>query len=246
MGDIREVIRLTIEYLKQSTQPVNGLDWVIRYGVPIIQTVVLIVGALAGLYKYYSIKNREISEKILREVYAPLFQYLIKQELYCFVNETERNKEEYPILELLSEKTTYKGLGSKENGLGYEINTTTETILNLDRKEFLRVLDSVNIGLASKELYMLLSMYEVLIHIENKSGETTVGYLNSTIMKVDVENALRTEILRGYKYYHRKLGLKTLKTNKFYKIKDDDIVFIYKVDKVKKEKLLSEIVERAK
>ena len=246
MESLRKLIELGIKYLEQSTNPVSGFDWIIQYGLPIIQTIVLVGGAIAGLYKYYSTKNKEVNEKILREVYAPLFQYLIKQELFCFVNRFERDIEKTPILELVREKRTYKGLGTSENNYGYEVNFTTETILNLDRKEFLKVLDNVNIGLASKELFTLLSMYQVLIYIEDKYNETTDGYLNSTIMKVDVENALRAEIIRGYNYYHKKLGLKTLETSKFYKIKGDKIIFTYEIDEDKKNESLNEIMERSR
>ena len=246
MGNIEKLIELAIKHLEQSTSPISGLDWFNQYGIPIIQTLVLIGGAIAGLYKYYSTKNKEINEKILREVYAPLFQYLIKQELFCFVNGFERNIEDSPILEMVSEKTTYKGITPTEEGFGYKVNTTTETILNLDREEFLKVLDTVNIGLASKELFTLLSMYQVLIHVEDKYNETTDGYLNSTIMKVDVENALRSEIIKGYYYYHKKLGLKTMETSKFYKIEGNNIVFIYEVDEDRKKKLLSEIKEKSR
>lgn len=246
MESLRKLIELGIKYLEQSTNPVSGFDWIIQYGLPIIQTIVLVGGAIAGLYKYYSTKNKEVNEKILREVYAPLFQYLIKQELFCFVNRFERDIEKTPILELVREKRTYKDLGTSENNYGYEVNFTTETILNLDRKEFLKVLDNVNIGLASKELFTLLSMYQVLIYIEDKYNETTDGYLNSTIMKVDVENALRSEIIRGYNYYHKKLGLKTLETSKFYKIKGDKIIFTYEIDEDKKNESLNEIMERSR
>ena len=246
MQNLGKLIELGIKHLEQSTSPISGFDWINQYGLPIIQTIILVGGAIAGIYKYYSTKNKEINEKILREVYAPLFQYLIKQELFCFVNGFERDIEESPILELVRERTTYKGLGITEKDYGYEVNNTSETILNLDREEFLKVLDNVNIGLASKELFTLLSMYQVLIYVEDKYNEATDGYLNSTIMKVDVENALRSEIIKGYNYYHKKLGLKILETSKFYKIKGNKIIFTYEVDEDTKKKLLNEIMEKSR
>lgn len=50
-------------------------------------------------------------------------------------------------------------------------------------------------------------MYKVLIHFEGMSDKTSETFLNATIMKADVENALRAEIIKGYEHYHKKLKL---------------------------------------
>lgn len=239
METLNRLIQLTIDYLEQSTQPVSGLDWFNQYGIPIIQTLVLLGGAIAGLYKYYSVKNKEINEKMLKEVYAPLYQYFIKQELFCYISKIQRDYKESPILELTSKRRTEKV--SFGDNTKYTIDTSYETVLELNRKEFLKVLNCVNIGLASKELFTLLNMYSVLIYIEETAEKTSDKYLDATIMKVDVENALREEIIKGYKYYHRKLKLETITKNKFYQIKDDNIEFIYKVDENIKKELLEKI-----
>lgn len=239
MGSLEQLIQLAIEYLGQSTQPMSRLDWFSQYGIPIIQTLVIFGGAVAGLYKYYSVKNKEINEKMLNEVYAPLYQYFVKQEFFCYITKMQRNYKESPILELTSEKRNEK-ISFGENPQ-YTISISSEPILGLNRSEFLKVLESVNIGLASKELFTLLNMYKVLIYMEATAEKTSDRYLDSAIMKVDVEKALREEIIKGYVHYHKRLKLDTITTNTLYKVIDDRIEFTYKVDENAKKELINEI-----
>lgn len=240
MDTITDLLSLITKYLEQSTQPLSFWGGFLKYGIPIIQTVVLLVGALAGLYKYYSVKNKEINEQMLKDVYAPLYQYFIKQELYCYINKYERNYRESPILELTNTRRNEKiTFGEKTTT---KVTVSKDTALNLNRDEFLRLLDSVNIGLASKELLTLLNMYEVLIYHELKADKTSERFLDAAIMKVDIENAIRKEVIKGYLYYHKKLKLATITTNKFYKITGDKIEFEYQIDQSIKEKLREDIL----
>ena len=108
MNNTQQSIQLAVEYLRKVTLPASGLDLLIQYGVPIIQTLVLLGGAMAGIYKYYAVKNREINEKMLGEVYAPLYQYFVKQELFCYVTKMQRDHGDSPILEFTSEKRKEK------------------------------------------------------------------------------------------------------------------------------------------
>lgn len=234
-----DLLSLITKHMEQSSQPLSFWDGFLKYGIPIIQTVVLLGGAAAGLYKYYSVKNKEINEQTLKNVYAPLYQYFIKQELYCYINKIDRNYKDSPILELtntkINKQTPFRGK------METETTVSKETALNLNRAEFLKILNSVNIGLASKELFTLLSMYEVLIYHELKADKTSDRFLDATIMKVDIENAIRNEVIAGYLYYHKKLKLDTITTNKFYKITGDKIEFNYEVDQSVKERLREDI-----
>lgn len=241
MGDINRLMELLIKYLQKSTQTISALDWFVKYGIPIIQVLVVVGGSIAAVYKYYSVKNREINEKMLNEVYAPLYQYFVKQEVYCYIHKLKRDYKESPILEITSKKTEEKFSFGENNQ--HSINTSYETVLDLNRNEFLKVLNSVNIGLASKELLTLLNMYKVIIHIESTTDKTDNVFLDATIMKVDIENSLRKEIIKGYKEYHKKLNLKTITQNKFFTITDDNIIFTYDVDINKKDNLKSEITK---
>ncbi|GEN58041.1 hypothetical protein GCM10012290_26010 [Halolactibacillus alkaliphilus] len=240
METATNLLSLITKYMEQSTQPLGFWDGFLKYGIPIIQTVILLGGALAGLYKYYSVKNKEINEQMLKDVYAPLYQYFIKQELYCYINKIDRDYKESPILELTNTKRnekTYFGEKTKT-----EVTVLEETLLNLNRNEFLSILDSVNIGLASKELLTLLNMYKVLIYHELKADKTSDRFLDATIMKVDIENAIRKEVIIGYLHYHKKLKLDTITTNEFHQITGDKIEFNYKVDQSVKERLRDDIL----
>lgn len=240
METFTNLLSLITKYMEQSTQPLSFWDGFLKYGIPIIQTVILLGGAAAGLYKYYSVKNKEINEQMLRDVYAPLYQYFIKQELYCYINKIDRDYKESPILELTNMKI------NKKTSIGEKTKTVTtvskETALNLNRDEFFKILNSVNIGLASKELFTLLSMYEVLIYHELKADKTTDRFLDATIMKVDIENAIRNEVITGYLYYHKKLRLDTITAKNFYKITGDKIEFNHEVDQSVKERLKEDIL----
>ena len=239
--DYAELFELIKAYFVQATKQPSGVDIFINYWIPIIQLLIVFIGAIAGLYKYYSTKNKEINEKMLSEVYAPLYQYFVKQELYCFINGFKRNIDEAPIIELTSKKTKQTFSLGGENSGNVKSETTTQTVLGLNRKEFLKVLESINIGLASKELYTLLNMYKVLIHFEGMSDKTSEAFLNATIMKVDVENALRAEIIKGYEHYHKRLKLDKITSSGFYSINGNDLNFNYTVDEGVKAKILQKI-----
>lgn len=241
--DYAELIELIKAYLIQATKQPSIADVLISYWVPIIQLLIVLIGSIAGLYKYYSTKNKEINEKMLSEVYAPLYQYFVKQELYCFVTGFKRNIKETPIIEITLRRSKQTISLSGENSGNLKSETTTQIVLGLNRQEFLKVLESINIGLASKELYTLLNMYKVLIHFEVMSDKSSKAYLNATIMKVDVENALRAEIIKGYEHYHNKLKLEKITSNGFYSIKNNNIEFNYEVDQEVKNKLINEIKE---
>lgn len=241
--DYAELIELIKAYLIQATKQQSIADVLISYWVPIIQLLIVLIGSIAGLYKYYSTKNKEINEKMLSEVYAPLYQYFVKQELYCFVTGFKRNIKETPIIEITSRRSKQTISLGGENSGNVKSETTTQIVLGLNRQEFLKVLESINIGLASKELYTLLNMYKVLIHFEGMSDKSSEAYLNATIMKVDVENALRIEIIKGYEHYHNKLKLEKITSSGFYSIKNNNIEFNYEVDQEVKSKLINEIKE---
>ena len=91
-------------------------------------------------------------------------------------------------------------------------------MLGLDRKNLISMIDNINAGLAPQRLYTLLNMYKVLVCHEEKhrkeegkeSGEEEGNldiYLDSTILKIRVENMLCKEIISGYEECCKKLEL---------------------------------------
>lgn len=230
LENANELIQLLNEYIHSQMAPKSILDIFVQYIFPIMQALILCGGAVAGIVKYYSSKNKEIYEKILNEVYAPLYQYFVKQELLCFIDEDVRDYHESPVLEVSKRRivTTLNGDGVKQS-------EHSAPILNLDRSEFLKVLDSINIGLASKELYTLLSMYKVLIYCESNYDKDINPYKRATDFKVSVENDLRMEVFTGYQKYHKKLRLQRITKNSYYKLSTDNITFKYEFPTAKSE-----------
>ncbi|GAA6493465.1 hypothetical protein K280104A7_30290 [Candidatus Bariatricus faecipullorum] len=223
MKEILDLIKTMTEYFQSQMTPQSFLDLLVQYVIPILQAIVLVGGAGAGIYKYYQSKNREINEKILSTVYAPLYNYFVKQELYCNLKGLQRDVKQTPILEISSTRVKTK-LG---NG---KVESTREkfSVLNLDRKEFINVLHSVNIGLANKNLYTLLSMYEVVCHEEENFGGQE-SFFKAGILKVQIENEIRKEIITGYDYYQKKLGLNRKKNTHLCRIANGDIEFDFDI-----------------
>lgn len=227
---VSELFDLLNRYLQAQLQPVPFWQGFINHWIPILQFCVLFVGAGASVWKYFHEKNREIYEKILSEVYAPLYNYIIKQETYRQICMPEHSYIEHPIIELKSSKTTQEFSFRQDEPA--RITTTKETsksVLNLDRKEFLSVLNSVNIGLASKELYTLLSVYEVIVYLCESKNKTDERVLKATIIGNDIERRLRREVVTGYKAYHKRLGLNSNRQVDCYTLSEDQVEFDFKV-----------------
>ena len=65
MKEILDLIKTMTEYFQSQMAPQSFLDLLVQYVIPILQAIVLVGGAGAGIYKYYQSKNREINEKYL-------------------------------------------------------------------------------------------------------------------------------------------------------------------------------------
>ena len=225
MESINSLIDLMNQYITKQLQEPSFLDNTVQYYIPILGFVILFVTAIAGVIKYYGTKNAEINETILKEVYTPLYSYFVKQELYRKIHKLQTNSEEVPILEITRTKTTIRGS---------ELTRESEPFCKLNRKEILRVLDSINTGLASKELVTLLNMYQIVVEMENNYDNDTNEYLEATILKVEVEKALRNEILLGFNYYYSKLGLKSSSKSGLWALKSNNIEFTYAISEGEK------------
>ncbi len=218
MQSLENILDLIAEYLKTLMEPMSFFDFFITYISPILQLIVVVGGAIAGLFKYFKTKNQEIYQKLLSEVYAPLYQYFVKQELLRQTTNMEVNYRDTPIIEYSKTEVDTDCITN---------TSTTQKVyfLDLNRQELIKVLDSINIGLASKELYTLLSMYKVLVHLEEKYDENTKDFDSVRTKKIKVENKLRREIVLGYCKYHNKLGIKGGIDNDFLELKDDEFIF---------------------
>jgi len=213
------------------------MKYFVEIWLPIIKVIIIIISAFAGLFKYFKEKNREIYEKLLAEVYAPLYQYFVKQELIRKIMHMESDYNESPVLEMKSRTTKSTFTEGRTTGSV----SSPVPVLELSRDVFVGILDSINIGLAPKELYTLLSMYKVTIHVCNEGNKTSDSQLESAIMQWKIEKRLRKEIIKGYKMYHKKLGLKSSETTFEIKITNDNIIFSIPVSREEKEELKDKI-----
>jgi len=220
MVGVNELIELTKQFILKSLHP-SGWGIFVTYWIPIIQVLIILLGAGAGIWKYYGTKNKEINEKIINEVYAPLYQYLVKQELYRKIHKMIGDYKKSPILQITTTETTIRGS---------EIIEKSVPSCGLNRQEIIKIKESVNIGLASQEILTLLNMYEVVVQMEENYGGNTKEYTEATILKIEIENALRKEVISGYKKYHSSLGLKKISKSGLWKLTEDNIEYTYTID----------------
>lgn len=168
-------------------------------------TIVAGIAAMVGVWKYFYEKNRTIYERRLNEVYAPLYGYLIAQETFrqLFIPDVSVN--DVPIL--TSEKRTINSvLSFGEEGSEFRQEEKTEVGF-LDRKNFIRVLNESNKGLARPKLLILIKQYELLVYLEETMEQESEEWRKATNKKVEVELELFYEIVEGYESTIINLGL---------------------------------------
>lgn len=68
-----------------------------EYWIATMSAILLIGSSMAAVIRYIREKNRDLNEKILNEVYAPLYQYIIKQEYIRHLKPDELPVNEHPI-----------------------------------------------------------------------------------------------------------------------------------------------------
>ncbi|WP_410496598.1 hypothetical protein QTL86_04190 [Cellulosilyticum sp. ST5] len=163
----------------------------------VIGTTLALITAVAGVYKYYKSKNEEARTEVLKQVYAPLYMILVRQELYRKLYIESVSPDEAPILELTNRHQQLKN---------NQFTETAEKIL--DREDFINTIDKINIGLASSKLVTLIAMYKDAIKLEEEFSEKKNEiFWKATTIKCDIEKDLIKEIVYRYNYIYKKLGL---------------------------------------
>ena len=174
---------------------------------PIVSSLAILFGGIFALYKYNFSKNYEINQKILHEVYVPLYAYIVKQETFRFIapQESDLSFNENPIIEIKNTKTSTK---QKLNGSGVTSFTSeTKGVCGCTSDDFIEISEKTNFGLASTELVTLLNMYKMLIYLTS-GNLVTEEKAKAIVLRHKVELALVQEILEGYEFYHKKLKLR--------------------------------------
>jgi len=162
-----------------------------------LSVIGVLITAYISVKKYQYEKNRELYVKRLSEVYAPLYELIIKQETFRETMMPTIKYNEVPIisLETIKTKTTYK------NDTG-EITVQNEDVpfeeQLLHRLKFIKKKNEVNLGLCTPELLVKLNEYETLIYLEETTKDDQELFEKATTQKVEVELQLLKEIESGY------------------------------------------------
>ncbi|HWT74134.1 MAG TPA: hypothetical protein VN258_05365 [Mobilitalea sp.] len=206
---MNKLINLMCEYLESIKQPISWMDYTVNYILPIVGTLLLVGTAIAGVIKYYKEKDRDFNEKILNGVYAPLYQYIIKQEYVRSKKADELPINKYPIIEIVHEKTITTDMLTQNQ------KTITEKRKFLSRDELLKVTKELNFGLVPNDLLVLLNIYEIANEIPNNvDGDEYTK----------IEMKIRSNIINGYQKYKKLLNIDDNKS-KIVKFEDNEIKF---------------------
>lgn len=167
--------------------------------------VATLITAIIATLKYFHEKNRTIYERRLNEVYAPLYGFLVAQETCRQMYFPDTPIEEAPILTL--EKEVVNTVVDLTNGKMNQSSRVEQSGI-INRKNFIRILDKANNGLARPGLLIAIKQYELMVYLEENIEEHSPKWEKATEKKVEVEYKLFMEIVEGYEDTVHKLGLK--------------------------------------
>ncbi len=168
-----------------------SIEYFVDTILPIISASLFICASLAGVYKYIRSKNTQYYEKMLSELYAPLYQFLVRQKTIVTLAPSLYN-EHFAILCDLYVKTEIDGEISKLD------------IANLSHDEFINVRKNTNIAIAPSRLLILMNEYEAILALRNIKDRYKSFRVDAEIYKPrrrDIEEKLLTEIIVGYLKY---------------------------------------------
>ena len=192
-----EKIELLLEqltrYLNILNQPSNCWDILVTYWIPAIGGLVLIFSSIAAVVKYYLERKRAFAEKMLKEVYTPLFQYLVKQEFYrqSIKSAVIIDEDEHPFFNVGKKEQVKTYMISKSEGTTSSTNINEKKTL-LGATDLIEVTKNENFGIAPQRLVTLLNMNHIL-------DEVVDNVPNDESIKI--QKKLKEEIIRGYKLY---------------------------------------------
>lgn len=215
---IQKIGSLLLQYLQNSVAPNSFLDNVVEYILPIFSMLVVIIGGIWTVYTYVKGKNKEENEKILEEVYSPLYQFFVINDTLAQIGNLEVNYKIEPFLEWRNEKTTITWKSGETKTEKIKTN-----VLGMTREDFIEQIDKINLGLAPKGLVAIIASYKAVNYsIEHFTSDKEIND-RAIEYRSELEYALRVEAYKGYKKYHKRLGLLGDTADNAFSICDDHI-----------------------
>lgn len=218
-------------YLNFQVQPIVGWKYFLVNILPVVTPLSVIIGGMFAYKKYSYYKKRDINVQLLKEVYSPLYAYIVKQETYRHIARPKTSYKDSPIIEIWKEKINQT---ADQKGLSY--TQYIEPVCGCTREEFITVLKKVDIGLAPHKLFTLLNMYEMLIFLTG-GNEVTPEMIESRQLLHKIESALRGEIICGYKDVVKKLSVDKNFEDDLYKLTDEQLEILFVSSEEDKQRL---------
>ncbi|MCY6372410.1 hypothetical protein [Clostridium ganghwense] len=225
---------MIIPIIKLSIQT-SAIDW-INAVCSIITAAGVIGGGIWTYNTYLKTKNKEMYEKVLLSVYAPLYKILYRQE---FIRDNM----------LLRKDCPNKDTSTTDCAPILDIETCKNGIIisQIGRCEIIEKTKEMNLAYASPKLIELLSAYEFACKFQDKhksdyhmyideckkdindinenTKQIAHSYVAFDISIHNIEKDLILEIIRGFKQYKKMLGL-----DKDCSVENNEINNKYKVD----------------
>ena len=193
---MKELINEAITYLSDTSQPLRVWDFIVTYIIPILGSFILIATAVAGIIKYYLEKRRIYAEKMLTEVYAPLFIYIVRQEYIRQRDFPDMKAEDVPLFSAETMKRTISSPSINKGKFEQKSNYKNEPIISLE--DFYNVEKTIDFGLVPHNLLVLLSVCQIKENTEEDLSDE----------QKMMERALKKEIIEGYLKYKKIMGEK--------------------------------------
>lgn len=193
---MEKLIEEITTYFINANQPMGFWTGVVTYVVPIVGSIILVGSAFAGVKKYYKENKRIYAEKMLTEVYAPLFMYLVKQEYLRGKDFPELTPEDVPLFSAETTKRAIMPPTTEDGKFEQKVKYKKEDIISL--KEFYKVQENLNFGLVPHNLLVLLSICQIKENTEKDLSD----------VQKRSEKALKKEIIEGYLKYKKIMGEK--------------------------------------
>ena len=182
----------------------------------IVQALTIFGGGSFALFRYIKHRNDEVDLKVLNEVYAPLYAFIVKNDTLCYVIHSDQVDKYMPFLNVSHRKTTTNfNINNGECNFSQKEGERKPANGMSIEADLLSVSEKVNIGLAPYELVTLLNMYKTVCFLtkdlKHKSKQLpSLVYSNEQearrwVFRHRVELALRKSIIKGYIKYSKKV-----------------------------------------